>query len=173
MLSKNSLMMAMATTKIDPSKASQFPLPGDVIADLQDAFAFYDKEEMGLISMAHFRNILHNFGFHRMTKKEIDDDLRRADPDFLKKSMVDFDTVKFVIGYRWVKGGKEDESRECFHLFDKRERNYINANEIKAVVSNYLEFPVTEQDIQDFMTECDPQGTGQVNFREFMKLYLS
>ena len=82
-----------------------------------------------------------------MTKKEIDDDLRRADPDFLKRLSVDFDTVKFVIGYRWAKGGKEDESRECFRLFDKRERNFITANEIKAVVSNYLEFPVTEQDI--------------------------
>ncbi len=96
------------------------------MADLQDAFSFYDKEESGYISMAHFRNILHNFGFHRMSKKEIDDELRRADSDFLKRQAVDFDTVKFVIGYRWAKGGKEEESREAFKLFDKRERNFIN-----------------------------------------------
>ncbi len=68
--------------------------------------------------------------------------------------------MKFVIGYRWSKGGKDEESREAFRLFDKRERNYITPSEIKQVLSNYLEFPVSEQDINDFMNECDPNGTG-------------
>ncbi len=143
------------------------------MADLQDAFAFYDKEETGYISMAHFRNILHNFGFHRMAKKEIDDELKRADSQFLSRTSVDFDTVKFVIGYRWAKGGKDEEAREAFKLFDKRERNYITTNEIKSVLSNYLEFPVSEQDINDFMSECDPNLTGQVAYRDFSKLYLT
>ena len=49
--------------RVDASKLAQYPLPGDIIADLQDAFNFYDKEETGYISMSHFRNILHNFGF--------------------------------------------------------------------------------------------------------------
>ena len=65
----------------------------------------------------------------------------------MNRSSVDFDTVKFVIGYRWNKGGKEDESRECFKLFDKRDRNTITANELKQVLGNYLDFPVSEQDI--------------------------
>ena len=61
-----------------------------MLADLQDAFAFYEvKNEndspMGYITMSHFRNILHNFGFHRLSKKEIDEELRKHDPDFLKK----------------------------------------------------------------------------------------
>lgn len=73
------------STRIDTSKLSLYPLPGDLLADLQDAFAFYDKEESGYISMPHFRNILHNFGFHKMSKKEIDDELRRADSQFLQR----------------------------------------------------------------------------------------
>lgn len=164
---------SLSSTRVDPSRLNQVPVPGDIQADLQDAFSFYDKEDSGFISMTHFRNILHNFGFHKMSKKEIDDELKRADPDFLKKQNVDIDTVKFVIGYRWNKGGKEDEARECFKLFDKRDRNYINSSDLKAVLSNYLEFPVSEQDIHDFMAECDPNGTGTVAFRDFMKLYLS
>lgn len=71
--------LSMNATRIDSSKLSQFPLPGDLLADLQDAFSFYDKEESGYITMPHFRNILHNFGFHKMAKKEIDDELKRAD----------------------------------------------------------------------------------------------
>lgn len=123
--------------------------------------------------MAHFRNILHNFGFHKMTKKEIDDELKRADSQFLQKQSVDFDTVKLVIGFRWNKGGKDEESREAFRLFDKRDKNYITPNEIKQVLGNYLEFPVSEQDLQDFMEHCDPNSTGSVAYKDFQKLYLS
>lgn len=100
-----------------------------------------------MISITHFRNILHNFGFHKMTKKEIDDELKKNDIDPNKRSVVDFDSVRLSIAYRWNKGGKEDEARECFRLFDKREKNYITANDIKQVLPNYLEFPVTEAEI--------------------------
>ena len=117
--------------RVDLSRAAQYALPGDVLADLQDAFTFYDKENNGWITMSHFRNILHNFGFHRLSKKEIDEDLKRADPDFLKRQAVDFDVVKYVVGYRWNKSGKEEEARECFKLFDKRDRNYINAGDLQ------------------------------------------
>ena len=58
-----------------------------------------------VISIQHFRNILHNFGFYRLQKKEIDDELKKADPEFMKRSGVGFDFVKYVIGYRWNRGG--------------------------------------------------------------------
>ena len=77
-MTKQGVMMG-ASAKIDPSKLSSVPIPGDLLGDLSDAFAFYDTDEDGLISITHFRNILHNFGFHKMTKKEIDDELKRHD----------------------------------------------------------------------------------------------
>ena len=133
--------------RVDLSRASQYPLPGDILADLIDAFQFYDKANEGVISISHFRNILHNFGFHKLTKKEIDEDLKRADSDFLKRNAVDLDVVKYIVAYRWCKTGKEEEARECFKLFDKRDRNFINAGDLKQVLSNYLEFPISENDI--------------------------
>ena len=166
---------SLTYAKVDPSKINQYPLPGDVIADLQDAFDYYDKEHNGYIIMTHFRNILHNFGFHKMSKKEIDDELKKANSDFLKKQAVEFDTVKYVVGYRWAKSGKDDEARECFKLFDKRDKDQINAGDLKQVLSNYLEFPVTENDIRDFMSECGGQidGSGSISFKNFKNLYNS
>ena len=80
-----------------------------------------------------------------------------------------------MIGYRWNKSGREDEARECFKLFDKRDKDSINAGDLKQVLSNYLEFPVSEADIRDFIVECggNPDGSGNVSFRDFAKLYLS
>lgn len=69
----------MNCAKADTSKNYISALPGDLLSDLQEAFNFYDREETGLISMPHFRNILHNFGFHRLGKREIDADLIKCD----------------------------------------------------------------------------------------------
>ena len=150
---------SVSLASVDQSKINSINLPGDVLADLQDAFNFYDKEQNGYISMTHFRNILHNFGFHRMSKKEIDEELKtRADPDFLKKQAVGFDFVKYCVHQRNHRGGNMEEARECFKLFDKRDRNYINAGDLKQVLSNYLEFPVSENDIQDFIDFTNEAG---------------
>ena len=122
-------------------------MPGEILSDLLDAFKFYDKDDTGYISITHFRNILHNFGFNKMSKKEIDDELRKNEFDPNKRTQVDFDTVKLAVAYRWIKGGKDEEAKECFKLFDKRDKGYVTSNDLKSVLPNYLEFPVTDMEI--------------------------
>ena len=90
-----------------------------MLNDITVAFAFYDTCDLGLISIAHFKNILHNFGFYRLSKREIDDELRRADIDFPRRNCADFNFTKHVVAYRWNKGGNVEESKECFMIFDK------------------------------------------------------
>ena len=59
-MQRKQTMKASSTNsvRIDTSKLNAVPLPSDMIADLLDAFAFYDKEDSGYITMTHFRNIL-------------------------------------------------------------------------------------------------------------------
>ena len=134
--------------------------------DLQECFNYYDKKDEGVISDALFRNILQNFGFHKMTPRDIEDELKRTDPEFHKRNAVDFNFVKHVVSYHWFKGlkeaGRDAEALECFKLFDKRDAQVINASHIKPVLGLYLPFPPTEQDVHDFIAECDPSGTGHV-----------
>ena len=118
-----------------------------MISDLQEAFAFYDREETGLISINHFNNILKNFGFHRMTPRDIDEELRKSDPDIKKRNCVDFTFCKYVIGYRWTKSGRDEEARECCRVFDKRDRNVVSAQEIKTVLQEYISAQLTEAEI--------------------------
>ena len=44
---------------------------------------------------------------------------------------------------------------------------------IREIETNYLEFPVSEKDIEDFINECGGGESGNVQFRDFAKLYLS
>ena len=119
-----------------------------MLNDLQECFDFYDKKQEGIISEALFRNILQNFGFHKMTPRDIEDELKRSDPEFHKRNAVDFAFVKHVVAFHWFRGlkepGKDAEALECFRLFDKREAGFITAQQIKPVLGQYLPFPPTE-----------------------------
>ena len=44
-------------------------------------------------------------------------------------------------------------------------------NDLKSVLPNYLEFPVTDNELQELIGECDPNSTGNIREKEFMKLY--
>jgi len=146
---------------LEQSKSDKIQsIPGDMLSDLVDAFNFYDKDQLGVITETHFKNILHNFGFHRLPHRESEDELKKADGEWSKRSGFTFEFTKMVVATRWNKDGATAEATECFKLFDKRDRGFINSQDLKTVLADYLEFPVTEVDINDFMNETDKNGTG-------------
>ena len=149
---------------------AKYPLPTDILADLVDAFQFYDKQQQGFISMVHFHNILHNFGFADRSKKETEAELTKIHVDHQGKSGIRLDEIKAIIGYRW-KLGRLDEARNCFKIFDKRDRGYINAQDIKTTFSSYLDFPVAASDIDELIAFCDNDGTGQLDLMKFGQMY--
>ena len=157
---------------IDPSSIP--PLSAEIMSDLTDAFNYYDKTNSGFITQHQFKSILHNFGFHKITKKDMDEELRRHEIDLSKSLTFDFETTKNVIGWRLTKGGgKDEEAKEWYRLFDKREKRYINNNDIKTQVGKYLEFPVTDNEILELIDFADQSGMGQINLRDFAKFYNS
>ena len=131
---------AVNLAKINNDIMARFNLPGDMEADLAEAFNFYDKEELGYISMPHFKNILHNFGYHAKQMREQQEELKKNDNDILKRQGVGLPECKAFVAYRWNKGGRQEEAVEAFKLFDKKDRDIINSGDLKAVLSNYLEF---------------------------------
>ena len=165
---------AINCARADLQKNYASQLSGDFVFDLTEAFDFYDKEETGYISIPHFRNILHNFGFHKLSKREIDSTLVKCDGEFMKRNAVDLDFCKFVAAYQWMaKQGREDEAKECFKVFDKKERNVVSLQEIKTVLTEYISSNLTDDDVKDFMKEVDANNNGHIAQRDFIKLYLS
>ena len=55
--------------------------------------------------------------------------------------------------------------------FSIRDKGYITSNDLKQVLPNYLEFPVSDAEISELIVECDPNGTGNIAFRDFARLY--
>ena len=161
-----------------PDKMNIGNLPSEMAADLQECFDHYREEGEYTIPDYLFRNILQNFGFHRMGPRDIEEELKKSEPEWLKCNAVDFQFVRHVVTYHWNKGirsesGKDEEAKECFGLFDKRGRQFITAQDIKPMLSQFLPFPPTDQDVIELVAECDKDGKGHVTFAEFKQLYLS
>jgi len=73
-------------------------------ADLQDCFNHYVEEGEIYIPDHLFRNILQNFGFHRMGPRDIEEELKKADVNYLSRNCMDFPFIRHVVTYHWVKG---------------------------------------------------------------------
>ena len=100
--------------------------------------------------------------------------MRKNDPEVVKRQGFALAETKFFVGYRWNKGGKQEEAREAFKLFDKKDRDVINAGDLKAMLANYLEFPVSQSDIDEFMAMCNGgEVSDNVRMDDFRNFYLS
>ena len=87
---------------------------------------------------------------------------------------MDLQFVKEAIAFRQYKGtkesGKDEEARDCFRLFDKHEKNMINAKQIKDVLAAFLEFPIGDGDVQEFM-QAVGEDQGWITYKDFVKFY--
>lgn len=45
-----------------------------------------------------------------------------------------------------------------------RNRNAITTQDIKAVFKEYIDIPISEDDIEEFVKEMDPDGQGFISF---------
>ena len=130
--SKINQQVVVNVARATGSKDYSQMLPGDMLTDLRLAFDYYDKdrETAGLINKEHFKNILHNFGFNKLSVKDREDELKKTDPEYAKRTFVDLEFCNHVVAYRWFDGGKkketgrEQEAQEAFSLFDKNKRGY-------------------------------------------------
>ena len=83
--------------KLPEKQVQMNHLPPEMLADLQECFNHYLEEGEFEIPDYLFRNILQNFGFHRMGPRDIEDELKKTDPNCLKANSFSFDFVKYVV----------------------------------------------------------------------------
>ena len=173
MVSRAELNIAQLRDDIKPIPNQ---LPIEILNDLEECFNHYDEERNGWIPDHLFKNILQNFGFHKMGPRDIETELSKSDPKIADRNAMDLKFCKHVVNWHWYKGlkeaGKDAEAQECFNLFDKKGKNTISIADIKPVLQDFLPFPPTDQDVQEFMNECDKNGTGQITLNDFKQIYL-
>ena len=75
--------------------------------------------------MQHVRNVLWNFGMWRITKRELELELMKYDID-IRKPYLEWGEMLMIIAQKWNHNGRENEIRDTFKTFDKRDKGVIN-----------------------------------------------
>ncbi|XP_046681160.1 troponin C, isoallergen Bla g 6.0201-like isoform X2 [Homalodisca vitripennis] len=63
----------------------------------------------------------------------------------------------------------EEELREAFRLYDKEGQGYITTDVLKEIFRE-LDHSITEDDLENMIEEIDADGSGTVDFEEFMEV---
>ncbi|XP_053675550.1 troponin C, isoallergen Bla g 6.0101-like [Anopheles nili] len=145
-------------------------LSKDQLKVLRDAFNAFDKEKTGSISTDVVGTILELLG-HKLSEEELEEVIEEYDED--ESGQLEFD--EFVaLASNYVEPEEDydalrKELREVFMMYDKDAKGYLPVEEFKAILRE-LDGAVPEEELDDIVDEIDADGSGTVDFEEFMEV---
>ncbi|XP_035910149.1 troponin C, isoallergen Bla g 6.0101-like isoform X1 [Anopheles stephensi] len=152
------------------SGAGKQELSKDQLKVLRDAFNAFDKEKTGSISTDVVGTILELLG-HKLSEEELEEVIEEYDED--ESGQLEFD--EFVaLASNYVEPEEDydalrKELREVFMMYDKDAKGYLPVEEFKAILRE-LDGAVPEEELDDIVDEIDADGSGTVDFEEFMEV---
>ncbi|XP_059612590.1 troponin C [Phlebotomus argentipes] len=144
-------------------------LPPEQIAVLQKAFNSFDAQKTGSISTETVAEILRLMGqpFNSKILAELIDEV---DED--KSGRLEFNefvqlAAKFIV--EEDAEAMQKELREAFRLYDKEGNGYIPTTCLREILRE-LDDQLTEHELDIMIEEIDSDGSGTVDFDEFMEM---
>ena len=134
------------------------------------AFSLYElPESPDVIQMTQARGILWNFGFWRMTSKEFEKELAANGVD-LGKTTIEWNELVNIVTKRYYQGGRDQELKDTFKVFDRREKGSTTINEIKNALQSKLEVPVSESEVAEMFEIAGLSTSVSISLEDFMSL---
>ncbi|PKU84829.1 calmodulin-like protein 8 isoform X1 [Dendrobium catenatum] len=141
-------------------------LTEEEVSEFRDAFCLLDKEgDGGCITMEEMIAIMKSIG-RSSPNIEFTDIINHTDFDFRGN----FDlTELFNLTTEIVEEiNKEDELKEVFKVFDRDQKGFISATELKNVLISLGE-KLTDEEAEQMIKEADFDGDGKVNYDDFVQ----
>ncbi|XP_039153052.1 probable calcium-binding protein CML12 [Drosophila simulans] len=140
--------------------------------EFREAFRLFDKDGDGCITKEELGTVMRSLGqFARV--EELQEMLQEIDVDGDGNvSFEEFVDILSNMTYEDKSGlssadQEERELRDAFRVFDKHNRGYITASDLRAVLQCLGE-DLDEEDIEDMIKEVDVDGDGRIDFYEFV-----
>ncbi|XP_044017848.1 calmodulin-like isoform X2 [Aphidius gifuensis] len=144
--------------------------------EFEEAFNLFDKDRDGSITKDELGRVMRGLGQFARTE-ELNTMLEEIDTDGDGNvSLVEFVKIVSNIGNASAaqttdlsqEEQEEQELRDAFRVFDKHNRGYITASDLRAVLQCLGE-DLSEEEIEDMIKEVDEDGDGRIDFYEFAR----
>jgi len=144
-------------------------LTPEQIAVLQKAFNSFDHQKTGSIPTEMVADILRLMG-QPFDKKILEELIEEVDED--KSGRLEFEefvqlAAKFIV--EEDAEAMQKELREAFRLYDKQGNGFIPTTCLKEILKE-LDDQLTEKELDLMIEEIDSDGSGTVDFDEFMEM---
>ncbi|XP_063239231.1 troponin C, isoallergen Bla g 6.0101-like [Bacillus rossius redtenbacheri] len=144
-------------------------LPMEQIALLRKAFEAFDREKKGCISVDMVRTILEMVG-HHVDDKMLKDVIAEVDAD--GSGELEFEEFVTLAARFLIEEDQEamqQELKEAFRLYDKEGNGYITTAVLREILKE-LDDKVSNEELDMMIEEIDSDGSGTVDFDEFMEV---
>ncbi|GAV04400.1 hypothetical protein RvY_14684-2 [Ramazzottius varieornatus] len=152
---------------VEVSMERRFSAPK--IEELREAFRIFDKDGDGSITKQELGTVMRNLG-----QCPSEDELQQMlnDIDSNGDGMFSFEEFVDIMSNMGAfdSSNPEDEEKElrdAFRVFDKQCTGYITSSDLRAVLQCMGE-SLTEEEIDDMISEVDLDGDGRIDFGEFV-----
>jgi len=144
-------------------------LDEEQMAMLRKCFAMFDSGKTGCIEKEKIRTILNTIGA-QYDSDELEALLEENDAEATGK--LNFDSFVKVVAHFLEEQDEEamqKELKEAFRLYDKEGMGFIPTSCLKEILGA-LDDKLTSDDLDNIITEIDADGSGTVDFDEFMEM---
>ncbi|XP_059472850.1 troponin C, isoallergen Bla g 6.0101-like [Neocloeon triangulifer] len=139
----------------------------DQVSMLKKAFDAFDREKKGFISTDMIGTILEMLGI-QISDEDVEEIVVEMDSE--GTGNLDFESFCVLSARFLVEEDTEkmqQELREAFRLYDREGNGYITTDTLKEIFRE-LDNTITEEDLDEMIEEIDSDGSGTVDFEEFM-----
>lgn len=130
---------------------------------------YESPEASGVIQMSQARGILWNFGFWRMTSKEFEKELMTNGID-LTRNTIEWGDLVNIVTKRYYNGGRDQELKDTFKVFDKRDKGMTTVVDIKNSLQSRLEVPISDNEVTEMLEMAGLANASNISLEDFIAL---
>jgi len=134
--------------------------------EFEEAFKEFDKDGSGTISTKELLPVLRSMG-QNPTEDEILNMVIEYDAN--GDGTIDFEEFIEMMTKKASDVDQTAEIREAFKIFDRDGNGFIDAKELKLVMTRMGQ-ALTASEAEDFMREADTNGDGKLDYDEFARI---
>ena len=138
-------------------------LSQDLIMEYKEAFSLFDKDGDGFISNAEFATVIRSMGINPL-ESEIAELVATSNTP----GKMDFGSFCVAMKANKRQPDVDEDLLKAFYVFDKNNSGKIKATELKSTLMSLGE-PLSEQEADELIRNCFPDGSGYVNYKDFTK----
>lgn len=144
-------------------------LTQDQLDELNASFAIYDLDGDGKITMRELGSVMRALG-HNPTEAEILTFIDSVDTD--QNGSIDFQEFCKLMSTKMKEMDSEADLIDAFRVFDVEDKGFITVHELRHVMTN-LGDKLTDEEVNEMISEADSDGDGVINYTDFVKIMSS